>query len=268
MDQFYSIFESFSFSGASIWIILAGLVVLVAIGVIAYLAWAGLILVKFPVKVIVWETRKGSLVPKWTTKARLVRKDNKAFYRLRDGFFPWQNVDWVPTPDYKYIDTRDFLNLYSPNRDEYHAIAADLKKQIQVRVLDEGMDGHFDLDLDLGGNQRFFPIKLLPPEGGWEQDMSTAAKAYYGLKQEDIANRSALPNWLERYQPLIMALVIVFGLVLASYLWWTPLADTAADVRAAKQAEQLQAEALERIMEELNITSEDVIPGPPPDVGG
>lgn len=235
--------------------------------VIVYYTWKkGWILVKHPIKVTIREQRGDSLSVRNRTKGRLVEEGNKSYYRIRNGFLPWNNIDWVPPPDYRFIDARDHLELYAPNRDEYHAIMPEIKEAMTAKLAEKG---HADikLEVDVGPGQLpvLVPIDILPPEVRWKQDMSTAAKAFYRMGTEDIARRSAVGSWFKEYQGIIAMVVVGMFLLFLFYLSWQPLVDNSQTTAAALKTQKETVESLERIQNKLGVTQpEEEKEEPPP----
>jgi len=74
---------------------------------------------KFPVKVIIWEKRAGTVIPRWDRARRFKTKDGEYYYELAKTKKDTKPIRY----DYVYPCGKGLLlNLYSPSPYEYHPI--------------------------------------------------------------------------------------------------------------------------------------------------
>lgn len=253
-------------SEMSITLTVLTVIFLALMGTVYYCWKRGWIMTKHPIGVTIRELRGNDLAVKNRTKARLIEDGTHVFYRIRNGFLPWNNIDWVPPPDYKFIDARDHIDFYAPNRDEFHAIMPEVKKQMTARLAEDGLgDVEITMHIEPGGMNVLIPIEIIKPEVGWKQDMSTAAKAYYRMGTEDIARRAETLSWFKEYQGVVSMVIVGMFLLFLFYISWQPLVDNSISTATSLRTQKEIVESLERIQTKMGIQpEEEEEPKPPP----
>jgi len=232
-------------------------IIILIFGGIFYFIWRKGWFAKYPIAITVMENRGDHLAVKNRTAGRLVETNGKTFYRIKKGKAPWNYIDWVAPPDFNFIDDNDHAFLWSPNRDEYHAMIANIRDCARVMLAsqEDAPTAEYDI-IPRSGNVTpvFMPLLIKEPVAGWKPDMSTSSKTIYKQGVEAIERRRRAGSWLKEYQGLIAIIAVSIFILALFYISWAPLVQTSQTNAEAFKSQTEMWQQMNRVLDRLNVT--------------
>ncbi len=216
------LFFDFSWVNSLVWMFLL-LIVLGAVGILAYLGYSGRIkipqIMKFPIEVIIFVQRGNAVVVERDRATRIIDPATK-----REVYFLKNAKREIQAFKFANILPGNLLLLFSPAAGEYHPCTFFEQKR---EIMDE----------ETGKTYEIHSLGIAPV-------IDETAKVLYAQTARETVARFSKQNWIERYMPIIVFALAVIGVVL---LFYVNNAVALAGVQAASGI----AEKLDKVADKL-----------------